>query len=164
MSKVVSQEDLILRRRQWNEDGRKAALVAGCFDLLHPGHIRLLEQAHKHAEIVVVGVLDDACVSAPAVRRPGSVTRPITPVGERCEALAALAAVDYVFEFDTKSLPDLLGRLRPDFIVEGAEPSSPLSFAWAAATATGLIQLVRIPLEPGHSTSRLVERITQLHA
>lgn len=163
MGKIVSQEDIILHRRAWKESGQKVALIVGCFDLLHPGHIRLFEQAHTYGDTVVVGVLDDACVAAAAGVR-GVVKRPVTPASERCEVLAALAAVGYVFELDEKSLPDLLGRLQPDYVVEGAEPASPLSLAWAAANATGLVQLVRIPLEPGHSTSRLIERITQLRA
>ena len=167
MGKVISQEDLILRRREWKGNGKKLVFVAGCFDLLHPGHIRLLEEARNHGDIVVVGVFDDASVrttQASSARGPGSVERPVMPAYERSEVLAALAAVDYVFEVDASLFPDLLGRLQPDVAIEGSEPSTPMSLAWAAVKATGLVDIVRIPLEPGHSTSRLIERITQLRA
>jgi rfaE bifunctional protein nucleotidyltransferase chain/domain len=167
LGKVISQKDLILRRPEWKGNGEKLVFVAGCFDLLHPGHVRLLEQARNHGDIVVVGVFDDASAHAAhagSARSPASVSRPITPACERSEVLAALAAVDYVFEFDASLFPDLLGRLQPDVAIEGSEPSSPMSLAWAAAKATGLVDVVRIPLEPGHSTSRLIERITQLPA
>jgi rfaE bifunctional protein nucleotidyltransferase chain/domain len=167
LGKVISQEELILHRREWKGNGKRVVLAVGCFDLLHPGHIRLLEQARNYGDIVVVGVLSDVsarATCAEAARRAAMVKRPITPAAERCEVLAAFAAVDCVFEVDASAFPDLLGRLRPDIAVEGAEPSSPMSLVWAAAKATGLVDVVRIPLEPGHSTSRLIERITQLRA
>jgi rfaE bifunctional protein nucleotidyltransferase chain/domain len=167
LGRVISQEELILRRREWKDNGHKVVFIAGRFDLLHPGHIRLFEQAREHGDIVVVGVFDDASArSTPADsgQSLAIVDRPITPACERSEVLASLAAVDYVFEFDASRFPDLLGRLQPDAAVEGAEPSSPMSLAWGAAKAAGLIDVVRIPLEPGHSTSRIIERITQLRA
>lgn len=168
MGKVLSLDELVLHGHEWKGDGKKIVFVAGYFDLLHPGHIRLLEQAHSYGDIVVVGVLSDPFVSTPAAgavpARTCGVKRPITPAAERAEVLAALAAVDFAFEFDSDSFSDLLGRLQPDLAVEGAEPSSPMSLAWAAAKATGLGDVIRIPLEPGHSTSRLIERITQLRA
>jgi rfaE bifunctional protein nucleotidyltransferase chain/domain len=166
LGKFVSQEELILQRREWKGNGKKIVFLAGSFDLLHPGHIRLLEQAREHGDRVIVGVLNDAGVRARAgqpTRAPGSVERPITPACERAEVLAGLAAVDYTFELDALELPVVLGRLRPDAIIEGSAPSAPASAVRAAARAAG-IEVMRIPLEPGYSTSRLIERITQLRA
>jgi cytidyltransferase-like protein len=132
--------------------------------LLNPGHIRLLEQARNYGDILVVGVLSDASARArPSAPPRERIQRPITPAGERSEVLAALAAVDYVFEFEVSKLPDLLTEMQPDVAVEGAGPSSLASLSSFAAKAAGL-PLVRIPLEPGHSTRRLIERIAQLGA
>lgn len=163
MGKVVSQEKLILQCREWKGNGKRVVFVAGCFDLLHPGHIRLLEQARSHGDIVVVGVLSDESVQMSSGRSAPNVKRPVTPAAERVEVLAALAAVHCVFEFDGSAAADLLARFRPDVIVEGTERSPAGSLVAMAAKAAG-IDLIRIPLEPGHSASRLIERILQLRA
>lgn len=166
MGQVVSQPDLILHCRRRKESGEKIVLVAGIFDLLHPGHLRLLEQARDYGDILAVAVLDDSSVrsvlaAGPAQAKPrAAVQRPITPADERAEILAALAAVDYVVEVDLAALPDLLARLQPDAALESAEPSSTALLARAAAGSG--VKLVRIPFEPGHSTAGIIERIVQL--
>jgi rfaE bifunctional protein nucleotidyltransferase chain/domain len=163
LGKVVSQDEIILQRREWKGEGKRVAFVAGCFDLLHPGHIRLLEESRSHGDVVAVGVLSDKSVETGRDRSFPGVKRPITPVAERAEVLAALAAVDYVFEIESDSFADLLRRFAPDVIAGGADESfakSPLS---TAAKAAG-IEVIHIPLEPGHSASRLIERISQLRS
>lgn len=173
MGQVVPQPELFLQCRRRRDGGGKIVLVAGIFDLLHPGHIRLLEQAREFGSVLVVAVLSDASVhsllaenagpAAPHERRQvprGRVQRPITPAGERAEILAALAAVDYVVQVERDELPGLLTALRPDAAVESAEPSSPALLAPMAAAAG--VKLVRIPFEPGHSAARIIERIVQL--
>jgi cytidyltransferase-like protein len=168
VGKVVSQQDLILRCRERRQHGDKIIFAAGCFEFLHPGHIRLLEQARSYGETLVVAVLSDSSVrelvcaggeTEPARART-SVKRPITPAAERAEILAALAAVDYATETDLADLPGLLAELRPEAAVESAEPLSPALLACIAPA--GGVALVRIPLEPGHSTAGIIERIVQL--
>ena len=166
MGKVVSLEELILQRRQWKGNGQRLVFVAGCFDLLHPGHIRLLEQARNYGETLAVGVQSDASVAAKCAAKrdaSGNVKRPITPASERCEILAALAMVDFTFEFSDSALRDVVTRLAPDIIVEGSAPSASASAIREAAARAG-IEIMRIPLEPGHSTSLLIERIALPHA
>jgi len=166
VGKVVSQQDLILQCRERRKHGDKIIFAAGCFEFLHPGHIRLLEQARSHGEILVVAVLSDSSVrelvGAGDEKEPArkKVKRPVTPAAERAEILAALAAVDYVTQADLADLPGLLAQLRPETAVESAEPSSPALLA-RVAPAAGVV-LVRIPLEPGHSTAAIIERIVQL--
>lgn len=197
MGKVVSEQELIVRCRERKEDGEKIVFVAGIFELLHPGHVRLLEQARDQGDVLVAAVLDDASareallaeqsgtrainasrpdtrVQATAERKPKTdayrrdaekveargVERPVTPAAERAEILAALAAVDYAVEVGIDSLPELLAQLRPDVVVENAEPSSPTLVAEAAERAG--VELVRIASEPGHSTAGIIERIVQL--
>jgi len=155
---VVSQDELILHRSEWKRNGKRVVFASGRFDLLHPGHIRLLEQARKLGEILVVGVESDASVRAWSERNDAansSLARPITPASERMEILAALAAVDYALEFEESTQKDLLARLQPDVIVTGGgDPTGRNADS----------KVVSIPLEPGFSTSRLIDRITQLRA
>jgi len=157
VGQVVSQEKLILHRGEWKRNGRRVVFVSGRFDLLHPGHIRLLEQARKLGEILVVGVQSDAAVHASSAGGPtkNCPERPITPASERMEILAAIAAVDYAIEFDAPTPNDLLAQLEPDIVaVGGGDP----------AGGNAGKKIVRIPLEPGFSTSRLIDRITQPRA
>jgi rfaE bifunctional protein nucleotidyltransferase chain/domain len=155
---IVSQSELILQRAEWKRNGKRVVCVAGAFDLLHPGHTRLLEQARGHGDILVVGLQSDASVQANLGR-----ARPIMPAAERAEILAALAAVDSVAEFEEETPRDFIARLAPDIWVRGGEAASDKS-AYRdndiVAAAGG--RVVSVPLEPGYSTSVLIERIAQL--
>ena len=161
---VVSQKDLILQCRERKNSGEKIVFVAGRFDFLHPGHIRLLEQARDYGEILAVGVWSDFGAAKRALPlEPGTADAPeraFTPAGERAEILAALAAVDYALEVAPEALPELLVELRPEIVVEGASQAPPTPLACAAIAAGSA--LVRIPLEPGHSTAGIIERIVHL--
>jgi cytidyltransferase-like protein len=176
LGKVISQDNLILQRQNWKGNGQCVVFVSGCFDLLHPGHIRLLEQARSYGDILVVGVQGDASVRASyanagwsshgsngaAGSRP---QRPITPAAERAEILAALAAVDYAVEFDEPSASVLIARLAPEFVVQGAaQTSSTVETSEDRTAVAGGAQIVRIHLEPGFSTSQLIDRIIQPRA
>lgn len=163
MGKVVSREEILAHRAEWDAGHSRVVFVAGCFDLLHPGHTRLLEQARAYGDVIAIGVLGDETVQRINGNSHPSVKRPVTPSSERAEVLAALAAIDYVFEIDARGLAAFLERLNPSVIVDGAEPTSATSSLAAAAKAAG-IEITRIPIEPGHSSSRLIERIAQLPA
>ncbi len=166
---MVSQDSLILQRRKWKDNGQCVVFVSGCFDLLHPGHIRLLEQARSHGDILIVGVQSDAGVRNAHAGVAGTgemssnrASRPITPGAERAEILAALAAVDYAVEFDDPSPARLIESLGPDIVVEGAAaPMKPEKDSAVRSAEPLSSKLVRILLEPGYSTSRLIERIQQ---
>jgi cytidyltransferase-like protein len=178
---VVSQTELILQRQEWKRNGKRVVCVAGAFDLLHPGHVRLLEQARGLGDILTVALQSDESarvaseqssklIGAPSVPSPVTAARnfaarPITPAAERAEILAALAAVDFVAIFDEPTAGEFIARLAPDVLAQGGEAGSSEN-AYAdddAVTAAGG-HVVRLPLEPGYSTSRLVERISQLQA
>lgn len=154
MGEVVTQDDLILRRAEWKRNGRRVVFVSGAFDLLHPGHVRLLEQARGLGDILVAGVQSDAAVRAAAGQNSA---RPVNPAAERAEILAGLAAVDWVVEFDAALPARLVAQLAPDVIAEGADPAH-TSPAESEPSLTGA-KVVRIPLEPGYSTGRLLDRI-----
>jgi D-glycero-beta-D-manno-heptose 1-phosphate adenylyltransferase len=165
LGKVVSQDELILHRSEWKRNGKRMVFASGSFDLLHPGHVRLLEQARALGDVLVVGVESDATVrakSAETAEKCG-IARPITPVGERMEILAALAAVDQVVEFDVLTPDQFLARLNADVVVEGGGDSDP-AFTDRSEAGTTEPRIVHVPLEPGHSISRLIDRIKQLTA
>ena len=95
----------------------------------------------------------------------GALTLPITPAAERAEILAALAAVDYVVEFDEPTSREVFARLAPDFVVKGGDAGSQESaFLDDEAVRIAGGRVVRVALEPGYSTSFLLERISQLRA
>src|SRR5580658_3546961 len=90
---VISQGELILQRSEWKRNGKRVVCVTGVFDLLHPGHIRLLEQARALGDVLVVAIQSDA-----QARDQKGPSRPITPIAERAEIVAAFQAVDAVVE------------------------------------------------------------------
>jgi rfaE bifunctional protein nucleotidyltransferase chain/domain len=166
LGQVVSQSELISLRGQWKRAGKGVVCASGCFDLLHPGHIRLLEHASSLGDILVVAIESDAAAGVRLAPHNGSAkkipARPITPSAERAEILAALAAVAYVVEFEGPSPREFLARLLPDVIVlggsGGSDVSAPREFADLEALGC---KVARIPLEPGYSTSGLIVRILE---
>ena len=165
MGRVVSQDELIHHSAEWKRNGKRVVFTSGCFDLLHPGHIRLIEQARAHGDLLIVGIESDETVSGDRLAAESAAQRPITPAAERAELVAALAAVDYAIELNAASTRTLLAQLAPDVVVKGGDPGSDQAAFQAdeASTVAGS-KVVRIPLEPGHSTERLIERIKNLSA
>lgn len=96
--------------------GRSVALTNGCFDLIHVGHVRLLQAARGEADVLVVALNSDA-----SARRNKGSERPVVPLAERLEVIAALAGVDYVTSFDEPDARRLLAALRPDVHVKGTD-------------------------------------------
>jgi rfaE bifunctional protein nucleotidyltransferase chain/domain len=126
----------------------------GVFDLLHPGHVELLEAARREGDVLVVGVNSDA-----SVRRLGKgAERPLVADAGRARVLAGLAAVDRVVLFDEDTPLELIQALAPDVLVKGADyPRDRIVGAdWVEARGG---RVVRVPLSSGFSTSALVERL-----
>lgn len=169
MGQIVSTEDLIELRKEWRREAKRVVLAAGAFDLLHPGHIRLLEQARSLGDLLVVAVEDDAAVRAAAEQERAkdsertAALRPVFPLEERAEILAALAAVDFVTELRNVPVNAWVERLQPDVYVRGgaalgAKRTQPASHDQRDASGPALVS---IPLEPGYSTAQMIERIQQ---
>jgi D-beta-D-heptose 7-phosphate kinase/D-beta-D-heptose 1-phosphate adenosyltransferase len=126
----------------------------GVFDLLHPGHLALLEAARSEGDALIVGVNSDA-----SVRRLGkSPDRPIVPEGARARMLAGFAAVDCVVLFDEDTPLALIEALSPDVLVKGADYARPQIVGADFVEAHGG-RVVRVQLVPDQSTTRLVERL-----
>ena len=133
--------------------GKSVVFTNGVFDLLHVGHLRYLQQARALGDALIVGLNSDR-----SVRANKGAGRPITPEAERAEILSALACVDGVVVFDEDTPREIIAALQPDVLVKGAD--------WAADAIVGRDvvearggRVVRVPIEAGHSTSALVERI-----
>ena len=150
---IVSQDEVILRVAAAKRNGRRVVFTNGCFDLLHPGHIRCLEQARSLGDALVVAINSDA-----SVRQMKGAPRPILPQDERAELLAALASVDYVTVFDAPTPRDLIVRIIPDVLVKGGDWGPGEIVGREEVEAAGG-RVVSIPLAPGYSTSALLERI-----
>jgi rfaE bifunctional protein nucleotidyltransferase chain/domain len=161
---VISQDQLILRRAEWKRNGKRVVFASGAFDLLHPGHVRLIEQSRSHGDVLVVGIESEANSRDRRGSQPGLPGLLITPSAERAEVVAALAAVDFAVEFDPNSSPPFVTRLAPDVVVLGGNPASDKKALSLNESSSAAGKVVRIPLEPGHSTARLIERIKNLNA
>jgi len=151
--KVLSPAALIIRRREWKDNHRRVVFTNGCFDLLHPGHIRLLEQARALGDLLVVGVNSDR-----SVRSLKGEGRPLLPQAERAELLAALAAVDAVTIFDEPTPRELIAALLPDVLVKGGDWRPDEIVGRAEVEGAGG-KVVTIPYIEGYSTSALIARI-----
>jgi D-beta-D-heptose 7-phosphate kinase/D-beta-D-heptose 1-phosphate adenosyltransferase len=126
----------------------------GVFDLVHPGHVELLETARREGAALIVGINSDA-----SVRRLGKGPgRPVTPEDARARVVAAFAAVDCVLLFDEETPLAIIQALSPDVLVKGADYSRAdiVGADWVESHGG---RVVRLPLVPGHSTSALVERL-----
>jgi D-glycero-beta-D-manno-heptose 1-phosphate adenylyltransferase len=146
-------ESLIQERRAWKADGRRVVFTNGCFDLLHPGHLRLLEAARAEGDLLVVGLNSDASVRG--LKGPG---RPLLPADERAEALLALEAVDRVVVYDEPTPRSVIAALLPDVLVKGADWDADAIVGREEVEAAGG-RVVRVELAPGQSTSGLVGKI-----
>jgi len=133
--------------------GKKIVFTNGVFDLLHPGHLRYLQHARSLGDALVVGVNSDRSVRAN--KGPG---RPITTEDERAEVLAAFACVDGVVIFDEDTPHDLIAALQPDVLVKGADWADDAIVGRDIVEARGG-RVVRVAIEPGHSTTAIIQRI-----
>ena len=114
--KVLSLDSLQARASAWRSTAQTIVFTNGCFDLLHVGHITLLEQARREGDRLVVAINSDA-----SVRGLKGPRRPIVGERERARILAALAAVDAVVIFDEATPLRVIDSLRPDVIVKGGD-------------------------------------------
>lgn len=152
MGAVISSKELVALRHRWRDRGRTVVFTNGCFDLLHPGHVRLLEAARGLGDVLVVAVNSDD-----SVQRLKGPQRPILPATERAETLAALAAVDAVTVFDEDTPCELLEQLLPDVLVKGSDWTHWIAGREIVEAAGG--KVLPIPVEPGYSTTDLVQTI-----
>lgn len=152
MGRIFSRKELIEERRRWKGAGKTVVFTNGCYDLLHPGHIRLLEQAKSLGDVLILALNTDASVA-----RMKGPSRPLIPEDDRAEMAAALAAVDAVTLFEEDTPRELIAEVLPDVLVKGADWSHFVAGREEVEAAGG--RVLNLPLEPGYSTTAMVENI-----
>ena len=153
---VLSLAECVAYRADLSARGRTVVFTNGVFDLLHPGHVRYLQQARTLGDALVVGVNADS-----SVRRNKGPKRPINPEGERAEVLAALGAVDAVVLFGEDTPAEIIRALQPDILVKGADwPADQIVGRDTVEARGGRVVLMEV--EQGHSTSGIIEKVLAL--
>lgn len=151
--KVKSLTAAVRAVRAAQRAGRRVVFTNGCFDLIHRGHVRYLEQARSLGDLLVVAINSDR-----SVRHLKGPTRPVVPEAERAEVLAALRAVDLVTIFDDPTPARVIETIRPDVLVKGGDwPVSRIVGAEFVQSHGG--RVFSLPFVPGRSTTALIHRI-----
>lgn len=144
------------KRETLRLEGRTVVFTNGCFDLLHPGHVRYLAEARSLGDVLVVALNSDRSVRA--LKGEG---RPILSEQERAEVIAALQAVDYVIVFDEETPRELIVKLLPDVLVKGGDwPLDEIVGRLEVEAAGG--KVISLPYVDGSSTTDIINRIKDL--
>jgi len=152
VGRFYSRAELRKQRAVWKQEGKTVVFTNGCYDLLHPGHVRLLEQARSMGSVLILALNSDA-----SVQRMKGPSRPFIAEAERAELALAMEAVDAVTLFDEETPRELIGFVLPDVLVKGADWSHFIAGREEVEAAGG--KVLTVALEPGYSTTNIVERI-----
>jgi D-glycero-beta-D-manno-heptose 1-phosphate adenylyltransferase len=155
---VVTRAELKRRIAALKQERKRVVFTNGCFDILHPGHIRMLEKARSLGDALIVAIN-----SNPSVQGIKGPQRPVISESERAELLAALASVDFVTVFDEATPRELIAEVLPAVLVKGSDWGPDEVVGREEVEAAGG-EVVSIPLEAGYSTTKLIERIRRLSA
>lgn len=153
MGEIMNLDKLIEVREKLRREGRTVVFTNGCFDLMHPGHVRYLRQARALGDALIVGLNSDR-----SVRELKGPSRPIMSETERAEVMAALGCVDYVTIFDDETPREIIAALLPDVLVKGGDWSVDNIVGRDEVEAAGG-KVLSLPFADGCSTSDLIERI-----
>jgi rfaE bifunctional protein nucleotidyltransferase chain/domain len=150
---VLTLDELIVRFGPGKRNGKRVVFTNGCFDLLHPGHIRLLEAAHALGDVLIVGLNSDE-----SVRSLKGPERPVIPQQERAEILASLECVDGVVIFEEFTPQRVVAALLPDVLVKGGDwPGNQIVGREEVEAAGGKVVLVDVV--QGYSTTEILNKI-----
>jgi D-glycero-beta-D-manno-heptose 1-phosphate adenylyltransferase len=152
MAELLNREDLIAQRECWRSEGKKVVFTNGCYDILHPGHVRLLERARSLGDVLVLALNTDS-----SVQRLKGPSRPFFDEQTRAELALHLEAIDAVTLFDEDTPRDLIAAVVPDVLVKGADWAHFIAGREEVEAAGG--QVYALPLEPGFSTTDIADRI-----
>ena len=152
MGTIFTRAELIDRRRDWKLAGKTVVFTNGCYDILHPGHIRLLEAARSLGDVLILALNTDA-----SVQRLKGPTRPLVSQDERAELAAALEAVDAVTFFDEDTPRELIASVLPDVLIKGADWAHFIAGREEVEAAGG--KVLALPLEPGYSTTGILDEV-----
>ena len=150
MSIFYSREELVAQRAVWKSEGKTVVFTNGCYDIFHPGHIRLLESARSLGDILILALNTDD-----SVQRLKGPSRPMLDEQTRAHLALELEAVDAVVFFDEDTPRELIAAVLPDVLVKGADWAHFIAGREEVEAAGGRVEA--LPLEPGYSTTNLVE-------
>jgi D-beta-D-heptose 7-phosphate kinase/D-beta-D-heptose 1-phosphate adenosyltransferase len=153
MNKIRSLRELVPIRRELRREGQTVVFTNGCFDLLHGGHIRLFREAKRRGDILVVALNTDA-----SVRKLKGPLRPIFPLKERLEVLAAVADIDYLTWFSEETPRTIIAALLPDVLVKGGDWTPDDVVGKAEVEGAGG-RVVIVPYLKGRSSTSIIDRI-----
>jgi rfaE bifunctional protein nucleotidyltransferase chain/domain len=152
LASLCTREQLIAARAEWKRAGKKVVFTNGCYDVLHPGHVRLLEKARSLGDILILALNTDS-----SVQRLKGPNRPLLAESERAEVALALEAVDAVTFFDEDTPRELIAAVLPDVLIKGADWAHFIAGREEVEAAGG--QVLALPLEPGYSTTNIVDEV-----
>lgn len=152
VGRLYERAELIRARREWKQQSKTVVFTNGCYDLLHPGHIRLLEQCRSLGDVLILALNTDE-----SVRRFKGPSRPLIPQHLRAEVASGLAAVDAVVFFDEDTPRELIAEVLPDVLIKGADWTHFIAGREEVEAAGG--KVLAVALEPGYSTTNIVETI-----
>jgi rfaE bifunctional protein nucleotidyltransferase chain/domain len=152
MGVFYTRPELVSARAHWRAAGKTVVFTNGCYDILHPGHIRLLERARALGDVLILALNTDASVA-----RLKGPTRPLLSETERARMALALAAVDAVTLFPEDTPRDLIAEVLPDILVKGADWSHFIAGRDEVEAAGG--KVMTLPLEPGFSTTNIEKEL-----
>ena len=155
--KIVSQAELLKIRKKLRSQGKSVVFTNGCFDLLHAGHIKLFRKAKAQGDVLVVALNDDA-----SIRRLKGRSRPIFPLAERLEVLAAVSDIDFVTWFGEDAPQQIIAALLPDVLVKGGDWTPDKVVGRPEVEAAGG-KVVIVPYKKGKSTSGIIDKVRKLN-
>ena len=155
MGKILDRQAMIKERERLRREGLTLVFTNGCFDLLHPGHVRYLKQARALGDALVVALNSDA-----SVRALKGANRPVLNQQERAEVMAALESVDYVVIFDEETPRSLIAALIPDVLVKGGDWGIDQIVGRDEVEAAGG-RVLSLPFVEGLSTTDIIGRILE---
>jgi rfaE bifunctional protein nucleotidyltransferase chain/domain len=152
MGVLYSRPELVQARAGWRKEGKTVVFTNGCYDILHPGHIRLLEKARSLGDLLILALNTDASVA-----RLKGPTRPLISEDERARMALALQAVDAVTLFDEDTPRELIAEVLPDILIKGADWAHFIAGREEVEAAGG--RVMALALEPGFSTTNIVDEL-----
>ncbi len=152
VGEIYTHGELRRARERWKREGKVVVFTNGCYDILHPGHIRTLERCKELGHILILALNSDESVAL--IKGP---KRPIVNENDRASLAAALEAVDAITFFDEETPRELISRILPDVLVKGSDWSHFVAGREEVEAAGGKVVLLLI--EPGHSTTATLEEI-----
>ena len=152
MGDFYSRAELVSAREEWRRAGKTVVFTNGCYDILHPGHVRLLDRSRSLGDVLILALNTDASVA-----RLKGPSRPLISQDERAAMAMALESVDAVTFFDEDTPRELIAEVLPDILIKGADWAHFIAGREEVEAAGG--KVMALALEPGFSTTNIVEEL-----